>query len=114
MKVYNRQFTRVVLDIDKETAIKRLTSRLTCNTCGMIINNELHNGADSCPKCKSIDLKQRIDDQDISKIETRFAWYEDLCIPTLKKLEEQGLVVHVDATQSPEKVFEEVLNIIQE
>lgn len=49
----------------------------------------------------------------IEKIETRFAWYEELCVPTLAKLEVQGLVRHVNGNQPIEKVLEELVKIVE-
>ncbi|AHB40880.1 Adenylate kinase [candidate division SR1 bacterium RAAC1_SR1_1] len=111
MKSYNKEFLWVILDISKEIGIKRLTARWLCKGCGAILNQHLHDIA-QCPICQSKDLYQRTDDQMIEKIETRFAWYEELCIPTLAKLEAQGLVRHINGDQPIEKVFEELIKII--
>lgn len=113
MKLYNKEFLWVILDINKETGIKRLTSRWLCEWCGAILNQNLHD-VTQCPICQSKDLYQRTDDQMIEKIETRFAWYEELVVPTLAKLEAQGFVRHINGNQTIEKVFEELIKIIKE
>lgn len=112
MKTYNKEFLWVILDISKETAIKRLTSRWLCKWCSAILNQHLHNIA-QCPICQSKDLYQRTDDMMIEKIETRFAWYEELVIPTIAKLEQLGFVRHIDGEQPIEKVLEELIKIME-
>lgn len=111
MKSYNKEFLWVILDISKETGIKRLTARWLCKWCGAILNQHLHD-ITQCPICQSKDLYQRTDDKTIEKIETRFAWYEELVIPTLAKLEQQWLVLHIDGEQPIEKILEELVKII--
>ena len=111
MKNYQRNFTTVVLDISREEAIKRLTSRRMCKTCWAILNTHLHN-CDRCPICNSTEIYQREDDKDISSIETRLNLFEQQTRPVIEYLQKEWLVTIVDGTQSPEDVFESIIKVI--
>ncbi|MDD3262345.1 MAG: nucleoside monophosphate kinase [Candidatus Absconditabacteria bacterium] len=112
MKTYNRDYKTIVLDISREEAIKRLTSRRMCKTCGAILNTNLHN-CDKCPICDSIDIYQREDDKDIVSIETRIDLFENQTKPVIEHLQKEGVITVVNGNQSPEKVFEDIVTVIE-
>jgi adenylate kinase len=99
------------LDISREEAIKRLTSRRMCKTCWAILNTNLHN-CDKCPICDSIDIYQREDDKDIVSIETRIDLFENQTKPVIEYLQKEGVITVVNWNQSPEKVFEDIATVI--
>ncbi|HCB51805.1 TPA: hypothetical protein DEP21_04545 [Patescibacteria group bacterium] len=86
MNEYKRDFVVIVLDINKEEAVKRLTSRRMCKSCGAILNIHLH-ACDSCTECGSSDLYQRVDDQDLDAINTRIGLFEKETLPVIQHLE---------------------------
>lgn len=112
MKTYNRDYKTIVLDISREEAIKRLTSRRMCKTCWAILNTNLHN-CDKCPICDSIDIYQREDDKDIVSIETRIDLFENQTKPVIEHLQKEGVITVVNWNQSPEKVFEDIVTVIE-
>lgn len=111
MKNYKRNFTTIVLDISRDEAIKRLTSRRMCKTCWAILNTNLHD-CDKCPICNSKEVYQREDDKSISSIETRISLFEEQTKPVIEHLKKEWLVTIVDWNQSPEKVFEDIIAVI--
>ncbi|MDD3861432.1 MAG: nucleoside monophosphate kinase [Candidatus Gracilibacteria bacterium] len=78
----NRQFTAVLVDIKKETALTRLTTRRVCDTC-----KEVYPEAYKEPNCAKEDcggtLIVRADDN-TSAIETRLNTYETETVPAIE------------------------------
>lgn len=111
MKNYQRNFTTIVLDITREEAIKRLTSRRMCKSCWTILNIHLHD-CSICPICKSTETYQRDDDKDLSSIETRLNLFEQQTKPVIEYLQKEWFVTIIDGAKSPEKVFEDIIKII--
>ncbi len=111
MKSYNREFSVIVLDISRDEAIKRLTSRRMCKTCWAILNTHLHD-CEKCPICNSKDIYQREDDKDISSIETRIDLFEKQTRPVIEYLQKEWFVTVINWDQSPEKVFEDIVAVI--
>lgn len=111
MKNNKRDLMVIVLDIPREESIKRLTSRRMCKSCWAIANIHIHN-CETCPSCGNNTMYQREDDKDISSIETRLDLFEKETKPVLEYLQKEGLVKIVNGMQTPEKVFEDILDII--
>lgn len=111
MKKYQRKFTTIVLDISRQEAIKRLTSRRMCKSCWAILNIHLHD-CNICPVCQSSETYQREDDKDLSSIEMRLNLFEQQTRPVIEHLQKEWLVTVIDGTQSPEKVFEDIIAVI--
>jgi adenylate kinase len=112
MKAYKREFNVIVLEISREEAIKRLTSRRMCKNCWAILNIHLHT-CDCCPICSSNDIYQRADDKNIASIEMRLDLFEQQTKPVINYLQKEWFVTIIDGSQSPEKVFEDIVKIIE-
>ena len=111
INAYKRDVVVIVLDISREEAVKRLTTRRMCKQCGAILNTEIHD-CSVCPICWSHDIYQRVDDQDLAAINTRIDLFEQQTLPVIQHLEGLGLVKHIDGKQAIEKIFEEIQQII--
>lgn len=92
----------LLVDVDKEVIIGRLTSRRTCRDCGFI-------GTDAdatCPKCGG-KMYQRDDDNEAT-VRNRLDVYENSTAPLIDYYRGSGLLVEIDGDQDPEVVFDEV------
>lgn len=92
----------VLVDVDKEVIIKRLTSRRMCRDCGYI-------GTDKdtvCPKCGG-EMYQRDDDNEAT-VRNRLDVYKSSTAPLIDYYRGCDLLVTIDGDQDPEVVFDEI------
>lgn len=99
------------LELSKDVALSRILNRLTCSACAYITKKQAVSD-NTCPHCGG-KLITRSDDTTAS-INKRFELYHNETYPLLERYRTQGLVVDINANQSPDKVFEEVLKVINE
>lgn len=98
----------LLVDVDKEVIIKRLTSRRMCRECGFI-------GTDAdatCPKCDG-EMYQRDDDNEAT-VRNRLDVYENSTAPLIDYYRGCDLLVEIDGDRDPEEVLasiEEALNL---
>jgi adenylate kinase len=97
------------LNIADEELIKRITGRRLCPVCGEIYNiyykPTVKEGI--CDKCGA-ELIQRKDDN-LESLEVRLSEYHKNTQPVIEYYEKSGLVRHVDASNSVDKVFEDIV-----
>ncbi|OGM77247.1 hypothetical protein A2188_02640 [Candidatus Woesebacteria bacterium RIFOXYA1_FULL_43_9] len=93
----------VYLSLSDESAVSRLSSRLTCRVCGKVYNT-ITNPPQELGKCEcGGELFQREDDNPIA-IGKRLAVYHENTIPVLELARKDGLLLEVDGEQSIEKI----------
>lgn len=96
----------IILELDKEKAIHRLSGRRMDKISGAIYNINTH------PKppanVKEEDLVQREDDR-AEALEKRFQWYESEVLPLIDLMTKQEKVVKINADQEIEKVEADIL-----
>ena len=89
----------LLVDVDKEVIIKRLTSRRMCRDCGYIGSE-----ADaSCPKCGG-EMYQRSDDNE-ETVRNRLDVYESSTAPLIDYYRGCDLLIEIDGDRDPEEVF---------
>lgn len=89
----------LLVDVDKEVIIKRLTSRRMCRECGFI-------GTDAdatCPKCNG-EMYQRDDDNEAT-VRNRLDVYENSTAPLIDYYLGCDLLVEIDGDRDPEEVL---------
>lgn len=98
----------LLLRVDEELLVRRLTDRRTCRSCGKIWNllTMDPSQAKACPKCGG-ELYQREDDSEFV-IRNRLRVYREQTSPLVSWYEEKGLLSVVDASGSPEETFKRV------
>lgn len=101
----------IALDVPREELEFRITKRRECTSCGMTVAVETADQTD-CPECSAGTLVSRADDA-VDSFKLRYANYEELTLPLFDYYASLGRFVKIDGTQSPEEVFEEILNIIE-
>lgn len=99
----------VFLDISEKESVRRNSKRTICSVCSLPILGKYE--PERCPFCEGELRTRTLDKPEI--IEDRFEEFEDKTLPVLEGLEERGYEVkEVDGQQSPYKVHEEVLSIL--
>ena len=99
--------------IDRETILKRLSGRRVCKSTGKTYHI-LYNP----PKVEGIDdetgepLIQRDDDKE-EAILNRLDVYEKSTAPLINYYKEKGLLIDLDASKSPEEIFEEFKKVVK-
>lgn len=104
----------LVLEIDKEEAMKRACGRLTCSKCGKVYNSyfeglkpKVENTCDEC----GIELTSRSDDTPES-FNQRFEIFLQNSSEIIKHYEEKGLVHRIKAGDTPEETFERIEEVL--
>ena len=90
----------IMLDVDKEEVIKRLSARRMCEDDGKIYN--LITNPPKKGDCKGR-LIQREDDKP-EVIRKRFEEYEENVMPLVRYIEKEGKLIHVNGARSIDKV----------
>jgi len=99
----------VLIKIDDELVVKRLTNRRTCRACGKVLNFlDLHAEAKFCPDCGG-GLYRRDDDCE-QVIRHRLEVYKEVTEPIAAWYEGKGLLysVEVDKSAYPEDTFKKI------
>ena len=93
----------LLVDVDPEVIIKRLTSRRMCKECGYIGSV----ADESCPKCGG-EMYQRDDDNEAT-VRNRLEVYEKSTSPLIDYYTGQDKLVTVDGNRAPDVVFADVI-----
>ncbi len=94
-----------LLTLPAQIIRERMTSRLTCTTCGSVFNEAFHHvtSATPCPKCGGL-LARRSDDTH-EALDRRLAEYNDLTLPVTDYYRSRGLLREFDVTPGRDEVF---------
>ncbi|HAW49761.1 TPA: adenylate kinase [bacterium] len=100
----------IMLDVDKETIIKRNTERRICRVCGRIykLKNMPQNGVCECGG----ELYQRKDDME-ENIRRRIDVYINATLPLASFYEKKGILRNVDGCGSEDEVFNRILEALK-
>ena len=92
----------LLIDVDPEVIIGRLTSRRMCKECGHIgsVANKV------CPKCEG-EMYQRDDDNETT-VRNRLDVYAKSTAPLVDYYKGSNLLVDVDGDRDPKEVFADV------
>ncbi|MBC6443910.1 MAG: adenylate kinase [Alphaproteobacteria bacterium GM202ARS2] len=90
----------IVLDVDDDVLVKRISHRFSCTHCGAVYNMLYHppKHADTCDRCgRKNTLKQRSDDKE-EVVRERLHLYHQQADPLLVYYQEQACSIsHIDA-----------------
>jgi adenylate kinase len=103
----------VSIDLPRAEVVRRLTSRRVCRSCGAIYNltYNLPSDATPCEACGGV-LYQRDDDRS-AVIENRFDVYEKSTAPLATFYRKQGLLHSVNGELGSDKVFAEIMQLLE-
>ncbi|ABA59293.1 Adenylate kinase [Nitrosococcus oceani ATCC 19707] len=104
----------ILLDVNFEVLMRRLTGRRTCQACGAIYNiyfspPEVDH---RCDKCNSDQLVQRSDDNE-ETISNRLRVYEAQTAPLVDYYEAQGKLYKVDGEDDITKIAKNIGQILE-
>ncbi len=108
LKKKNRKYKALMLDLSKEQALERLTKRRICSECKEVYPASYDK--DQCEKCGG-ELITRTDDN-AESIKVRLQAFEDETMPVIGKFEEEGNLIHVDASGTIEEVDQELQKVL--
>lgn len=106
LEKHNRVYKAVLIDISKETALKRLTTRKICGKCKNVYPATYTK--DECENCGG-ELITRADDNP-EAIQTRLDTYEKETIPAIELYNEK--LVKIDGEPTIEEVKENAFEIL--
>lgn len=105
----------IYINIDKEMAMKRACSRITCPKCGKIYNkysNEMKPKVEGiCDDC-GVELTQRSDDSEETFIK-RFDEYVNKTMPLFDYYKNKGVLKTIEAHESKYDTFNDAIEILE-
>jgi len=100
----------VLMDVENDLLMKRLTGRLSCKDCGAVFN--VHFSPPQvegvCDQCGGSQLVRRADDNEAT-IANRLEVYDQQTSPLIDHYRELGLLISVDAVGELDEVFERIV-----
>lgn len=106
--------TALLVDVDLEIIMKRITGRLTCGDCGQMFNTFFSPPAEDgkCDACGAENLTQRADDTEAT-VRTRLQVYESETKPLIEYYMDQGLLTSVKGDEgSIDDIFARMKSIL--
>lgn len=102
----------ILLDIDFDILMKRLTGRRTCSTTGKLLNVHFSSQEelDECVRMGG-ELVQREDDKE-ETIGKRLSVYREQTEPVVDYYRSRGLLKTIDADGSMDEVYERLVNLL--
>ena len=94
----------LLIDVDPEVIVNRLTSRRTCKECGYIGNAS---DGPACPKCGG-EMYQRDDDNETT-VRNRLDVYATSTAPLIDYYKGSDKLITIDGDRNPDVVFEDVV-----
>lgn len=98
----------IALDVEFDALAKRITGRRICPNCKEIyhIDSKPTKVSGICDKCGTA-VVQRSDDT-VEQLKIRMDEYEKSTKPVIDYYESKGLVEHIDASKTPDEVYDQV------
>ena len=113
MKRLNRKVTHVIMiTLPEEEIISRITSRRQCKKCGEIYHVDPSSPLPTCKACGG-ELYTRADDT-AERVKHRIDVYHQETLPVKDYYKNSGVYKEVDGHQTPDQVFAEISNILEE
>ncbi|MBE0427136.1 MAG: adenylate kinase [Nitrospirae bacterium] len=105
--------TALLIDVDKDVLMKRLTGRRTCKNCQQMYNVYFSAPKKDgvCDKCGG-ELFQRDDDKE-ETIKKRLDVYDAQTAPLMDYYKKKGILKSVKGTGSIDEIFNQVCNIVE-
>ena len=112
MKRLNREISAVIMiDLPESEVVSRITSRRQCKKCGEIVHVDPSAPATKCPVCGG-ELYTRADDT-AERAKHRLDVYHHETLPVKNFYQNSGKYVEINGNQTPEQVFEELVNVLK-
>lgn len=104
----------LLIDVDAELLIKRISGRMTCGSCGQMFNDFFSPPAKEgvCDKCGSDNLVKRADDNE-KTVRHRVEIYNEQTRPVIGYYDAQRKVVKVEGVGEINDVFDRVKDALR-
>ncbi len=104
----------ILLSVDDEIIVKRLTSRFVCSGCGKIFSSlrEPVKEGDKCSDCGASIIRRKDDNEET--IKERLRVYREQTFPVVEYYRRKGILKEVDGTGTPQEVFERIDSLLGE
>lgn len=102
----------IALDVPQLELERRISMRRECTACHATVAVEDPDQRE-CPVCNEKSLISRSDDA-IDSFKVRYANFQELTTPLTEYYTKKGILSHIDGTQSPNEVSEDIEKIIEE
>ena len=104
----------VLIDLDDEEIVGRLSARRTCSKCGAIYHliASPPKQANVCDKCGAVGTLEQREDDVPETIRKRLVVYHDQTQPLVVYYEKAGLLRTVDGAQTPDKVAQDIVDAV--
>lgn len=104
----------ILLDLDYDTAHKRITGRLSCPKCGHVYNDQFESlkpeNDKVCDFCKKELIKRKDDNEEAFKV--RYETYLEETKPLIEYYENKNIVSKVDSTKDAYLIFAEIKKLL--
>ncbi len=111
LKSFSKIDAAIDIDIPLEKLMKRLTGRRVCSSCKESFHIDFLGGATKCPLCGG-ELIHRADDNE-ETVSSRLSVYQEQTSPLIEYYKAEGLLKTVDGDQTVEKVFEDIVKVLE-
>lgn len=112
MKRLDRTITAVIMiDLPESEVVNRIASRRQCSKCSAILHVTPGTPANKCPVCGG-ELYTRPDDTP-ERVKHRLEVYHTDTLPVKTYYQHSGNYVEINGDQTPEKVFEDIVNVFK-
>lgn len=99
----------LVIEVPRETSLRRLTGRRVCSACGRNYHVDAPPKNDwTCDRCGG-NVEARLDDQDEAAIRQRLELYHQETAPLKEYYRARGKLREVDGEGSPDEVFNRIV-----
>ncbi|MCD6385335.1 nucleoside monophosphate kinase [Candidatus Sumerlaeota bacterium] len=99
----------ILLELDEQTALRRLAHRLECPKCHIIYGKNIPPRREGiCDVCGS-PLVQRDDDQEVDAIKRRMNLFHQESKEIIQYYERKGVLKRIDASLSESEVFQQII-----
>ena len=105
----------ILLDVDYNQLLLRITGRRSCPTCGRIYNVHLQppRADDVCDESHGTKLVTRNDDR-LEVIQPRIAAYQEQTTPVADYYQRTGRLISVNGDRPMDQVTEEIFRILED
>ncbi len=105
----------VVLDVDDEALVERITGRFTCAKCGKGYHEKFERPKVDgvCDECGSTEFTRRADDNE-ETVRQRLEAYHAQTAPLIAYYEKQGIVKKVDGMAAIEEVTRQIEEVLDQ
>ncbi|KAB1194829.1 adenylate kinase [Haloferax sp. MBLA0076] len=100
------------LKVAEDELVERLTGRRVCSECGTNFHVKFNQPDEEgvCDECGG-ELVQRDDDTE-ETVRERLSVFEENTEPVIEHYRDEGVLVEIDGEQTPDEVFEDIVDVV--